>query len=153
MDMKFYKKDARKVRIVREPGIIKSAKMSSSRSSAEYARQIYEMEGDSITLYESFYMLSLNNANNVTDYSLISKGGITGTLVDIRILAKLALDTLAVSVILIHNHPSGTLRPSQADINLTKKIKNGLELLDIKVLDHIIITENKYFSFADEGMI
>ena len=127
--------------------------MSSSRSSAEYARQIYEMEGDSITLYESFYMLSLNNANNVTDYSLISKGGITGTLVDIRILAKLALDTLAVSVILIHNHPSGTLRPSQADINLTKKIKSGLELLDIKVLDHIIITENEYFSFADENMI
>lgn len=150
--MKTYKKKSNQVRLVREPSTIAMAKIKSSRDGAQYARQLYEDCG-SITLYESFYMLSLNNANNVTDYHLISKGGITGTLVDVRIVAKQALDTLAVGVILIHNHPSGTLSPSQADIALTRKIKNGLDLLDIKVLDHMILTEQGYFSFADENMI
>lgn len=150
--MKTYKKKANLVRLVREPSTFQMAKIRSSTNCAEFARQLYQESG-SIGLYESFYMISLNNSNNTTDYNLISQGGITGTVVDIRLVAKIALETLAVGVILVHNHPSGNLKPSQADIQLTRKIKSGLELLDIKVLDHIILTEQSYFSFADECMI
>lgn len=151
--MKTYKKKINRVRLVREEGTFQAAKIRSSINAAEYARQLYAEDGNSITLHETFWMISLNNANNTTDYNKISQGGITGTVVDIRLLAKMALDTLAVGVILVHNHPSGTLKPSKADIQLTKKIKEGFDLIDIKVLDHIILTESGYFSFADENMI
>lgn len=83
----------------------------------------------------------------------LSKGSITGTLVDIRLLFKEALLLGAVSIILAHNHPSGVLRPSQPDMNITKKIKAAGEQLDIKVLDHLIITETNFFSFADENLL
>ena len=83
----------------------------------------------------------------------MSKGGITGTLVDTRLVFKRAIELTATSIILCHNHPSGTLKPSASDISLTKKIKKGGEVLDIKILDHIIITEGSYYSFADEGVL
>ena len=84
----------------------------------------------------------------------MSSGGITGTLVDLRILFAVALKTLAISIIISHNHPSGILRPSHSDIILTNKIKKASELLDIKLLDHIIITPSQeYFSFADDGIL
>ena len=83
----------------------------------------------------------------------LSKGGITGTMVDVRLAFKKALELGAVSIILAHNHPSGTLKPSQADIQLTKKLKTAGESLDIKVLDHVIVTEAGYFSFADDAIL
>ena len=83
----------------------------------------------------------------------LSKGGITGTLVDVRLTMKKALELGAVAIILAHNHPSGTLKPSIADKNLTQKLKIASESLDIKVLDHIIVTEMSYFSFADEAIL
>ena len=83
----------------------------------------------------------------------LSKGGITGTIVDVRLTLKMALQLGAVGMILAHNHPSGTLKPSQADKQLTKKFKLAGESLDIKVLDHLIITEKAYFSFADEQLL
>ena len=83
----------------------------------------------------------------------LSKGGITGTLVDIRLALKKALEVGATGIILVHNHPSGTLKPSEADKQLTKKLKTAGESLDIKVLDHVIITEKSYFSFADENVL
>jgi DNA repair protein RadC len=89
----------------------------------------------------------------VISKSQLSKGGITGTLVDVRLVYKTALETGATGLILCHNHPSGTLKPSDADRQITKKLKLAGESLDIKVLDHLIVTENHYFSFTDEGIL
>ena len=83
----------------------------------------------------------------------LSKGGMTGTLVDTRLVMKQALDVGATAIILAHNHPSGTLKASNADLAITKKLKEAGELLDIKILDHLIITQEAYFSFADEGIL
>lgn len=103
--------------------------------------------------HEEFWILYLNNANKIIEQFQISKGGITGTLVDVRITLRKALEVGAVSLILAHNHPSGNLNPSEADKQLTKKLKTASESLDIKILDHIIVTEKSYFSFADEGLL
>lgn len=103
--------------------------------------------------HEEFWIIYLNNANKIQLKTQMSKGGITGTLVDARLVFKRALELSATSLILCHNHPSGTLKPSASDISLTNKIKKGGEVLDIKILDHIIVTENSYFSFADEGIL
>jgi len=103
--------------------------------------------------HEEFWVIYLNNSNKILQTVQLSKGGITGTVVDIRLAFKTALQLGAVAVILAHNHPSGTLKPSTADIELTKKLKTAGESLDIKVLDHLIVTEKAYFSFADEQML
>ncbi len=103
--------------------------------------------------HEEFWIIYLNNSNKVLQKNQLSKGGITGTLVDVRLALKTAIEVGAVGLILTHNHPSGTLKPSEADKQITTKLKNAGESLDIKVLDHLIITENAYFSFADEGML
>jgi DNA repair protein RadC len=103
--------------------------------------------------HEEFWILYLNNSNKIIKSAQLSKGGITGTVVDVRLAFKEALQLGALGIILAHNHPSGTLKPSQADIQLTKKLKTAGDSLDIKVLDHLIITEKAYFSFADENML
>ncbi len=103
--------------------------------------------------HEEFWILYLNNANKIIEQFQISKGGITGTLVDVRITLRRALELGAISLILAHNHPSGNLNPSEADKQLTSKLKTAAESLDIKVLDHLIVTEKSYFSFADEGLL
>lgn len=103
-------------------------------------------------LHEEFWVLYLNNSNKVIYKSQLSKGGITGTVVDIRLIFKLALEYNATAIILSHNHPSGKLLASDADRDITKKLKFAGEQLDVKVLDHIIITENGYLSFQDEGI-
>jgi len=102
--------------------------------------------------HEEFWVLFLNNFNKVISKAQLSKGGITGTIVDVRLVFRLALENGATSLILCHNHPSGNLQPSNADKQITKKIKLGGESLDVKVLDHLIITETKYYSFVDEGI-
>lgn len=103
--------------------------------------------------HEEFWIVYLNNANTVMHSALLSKGGITGTLVDVRLVLKQALELGAVGLILAHNHPSGTLKPSEADKQVTNKLKVAAEALDIKVLDHVIITQQDYFSFADNVML
>ncbi|MBU0941889.1 MAG: DNA repair protein RadC [Bacteroidetes bacterium] len=102
--------------------------------------------------HEEFWIIYLNNSNKILAKSQLSKGGITGTLVDVRIVFKSALEMGATSLILCHNHPSGTLVPSDADKHITKKLKIAGDSLEIKVLDHLIITETNYFSFVDEGV-
>lgn len=102
---------------------------------------------------EHFYILLLNRRNEVIKHVLISTGGTSGTVVDPKLVFKHALDHLATSIILVHNHPSGNTRPSEQDRRLTTKLKNAGELLDISVLDHIIYTDIAYFSFSDEGLI
>ncbi|RZJ34965.1 MAG: JAB domain-containing protein [Flavobacterium sp.] len=103
--------------------------------------------------HEEFWILYLNNSNKVILSSQLSKGGITGTVVDVRIAFKVAIEQNATGVILVHNHPSGTLVASDADKQITKKLKLAGEHLDVKVLDHVIVTETNYFSFADEGIL
>ena len=103
--------------------------------------------------HEEFWVLYLNNSNKVIYKSQISKGGITGTVVDIRLVFKTALEHHATSVVLTHNHPSGKLMASDADKQITKKLQEAGKHLDILVLDHIIVTEINYFSFADEGIL
>lgn len=103
--------------------------------------------------HEEFWILYLNNANTLLQKFQLSKGGITGTLVDIRLIFKKALELSAVGVILVHNHPSGTLSPSRADKTITNKIKKAGDSLDIKILDHVIITEKACFSFADASIL
>ena len=103
--------------------------------------------------HEEFWILYLNNSNKVIQKHQLSKGGITGTLVDVRLVLKKAIEVNAVSIILAHNHPSGTLKPSAADKAITQKLKTAAQSLDIKVLDHLIVTEKAYFSFADKNLL
>ncbi|MCL6462061.1 MAG: DNA repair protein RadC [Flavobacterium micromati] len=102
--------------------------------------------------HEEFWIIYLNNSNKVISKSQLSKGGITGTLVDVRLVFKTALELGATGLILCHNHPSGALIPSDADKQITRKLKLAGESLEIKVLDHVIITETNYYSFVDEGI-
>lgn len=103
-------------------------------------------------LHEQFWVLLLNRANEVLKPVQISVGGVSGTVADPKLIFKAAIEELASSIILVHNHPSGNLTPSQADKDLTKKVKEAGRLLDIPVLDHLIFTDTSYFSFADEGL-
>jgi DNA repair protein RadC len=103
--------------------------------------------------HEIFVVLFLNRANKINHFEIISEGGITGTVADPRIILRKALEEDAVNIILCHNHPSGSLKPSRADEELTKKIKEAAKLLDITVIDHIIVSEDGYYSFADEGLL
>ena len=103
--------------------------------------------------YEEFWILLLNKANKIIGKFSISEGGLTGTVADPAKIFRKAIENNAVGMILCHNHPSGNIKPSDSDIKLTQKMKEGGKLLDIAVLDHIIIGEEKYFSFADEGLI
>ena len=102
--------------------------------------------------HEEFWIIYLNNSNKVISKSQLSKGGITGTLVDVRLVFKTALELGATGLILCHNHPSGALVPSDADKQITRKLKLAGDSLEIKVLDHVIITETSYYSFVDEGI-
>lgn len=102
---------------------------------------------------EVFGVLYLNRANRINHFEIVSEGGITGTVADPRIILKKALEQNAVSIIVCHNHPSGNLQPSRADEQLTQRLKEAAQLLDIHMLDHVIVSEQGYYSFADEGLI
>ncbi|EDM43796.1 putative DNA repair protein [unidentified eubacterium SCB49] len=132
----------------KESGAVQLKKITSSQSVFQVMQPVL---GD--LPHEEFWVIYLNNSNKILRKMQLSKGGITGTLVDVRLAFKNALEIGAVAIILAHNHPSGTLKPSVADKNLTEKIKTAGLSLDVKVLDHVIITEQAYFSFADEGLI
>ena len=103
--------------------------------------------------HEEFWVLFLNNSNKILAKTHLSKGGMTRTIVDVRIVMKQALEHSATAIVLVHNHPSGVPNPSESDTLLTEKFKSAAESLDIRVLDHIIVTEKNYFSFADESLL
>ncbi len=134
-----------------------NATISMSISSSKDVFDVFKMffSEDTISLQEQFMVMFLNHANDVIGIYPASKGGISGTVVDVRIILAIALKSAAVGIILAHNHPSGNLQPSNADISLTAKLKASASLMDINVLDHIIIAGNKdsFYSFADEGKI
>jgi DNA repair protein RadC len=121
------------------------------RSSTDIAKHFQAMLKDRSS--EAFVVSYLNRANRLIRTEIISEGGMTGTVADPRIILKKALDLRAVNMVLCHNHPSGNLTPSRADEEITHKLKNAAALLDIQVLDHIIVSQQGYFSFADEGLI
>ena len=120
----------------------------SSRDIAEYLQALLKDH-----TYEVFAVVFLNRANKINHFEIISRVGITGTVADPRVIMKKALEEEATSIVLCHNHPSGNLSPSLADEELTKKIKNAAGYFDIKVIDHIIVSEDGYYSFADEGIL
>jgi len=103
--------------------------------------------------HEEFWIMLLDRGNKIKETFRISQGGISGTVIDVRIILKAALEKQASSIILCHNHPSGTLQASDADMKITRKISDAAKIMDITVVDHIIIGLNKYYSFADEGLL
>jgi DNA repair protein RadC len=121
------------------------------RSSRDIATYLKGMLKD--YSYEVFAVIFLNQANKINHFEIISRGGITGTVADPRVILKKALDEKATAIVLCHNHPSGNLQPSRADEELTRKIKEAALYFDIKVIDHIIVSEEGYYSFADEGIL
>lgn len=123
-------------------------KVETSYNCSEILRHLWT---PTIEHHESFYSLMLNRANQVLGFYKVSEGGLNGTVADPRMIFQAALKCNAASIILAHNHPSGNLRPSESDEKLTKKIKEAGLMLDINVLDHIILTPETYYSFADEG--
>jgi len=128
-----------------------SVQKQAIKGSHEVAQYLNEKFKD--LTYEVFAVIFLNQANKIIHFEVISKGGITGTVADPRIILRLALEFGAVSIILCHNHPSGNLNPSNADKAITKKIGDAGSLMDIKLLDHIIVSDEGYYSFMEEGMI
>lgn len=126
-------------------------KISSSKDIYDVLRQIWDE--NKIEMVEEFKVIFLNRGNRVTGVYEASSGGITGTVADPRLILAAAIKSLAVSIILSHNHPSGNLKPSRADEELTLKIKEAAKYHDIRVIDHIIITSERYYSFADEGLL
>lgn len=121
--------------------------VKNSRSVAEYARHLYK---DDIMVRESCFAIFLNRSNQIIGHALISAGGNSSTTIDKKMVAWIAINAFASSVILVHNHPSGNPKPGQADITVTADTRNALKLLDISLLDHIVVTEDKYYSLADE---
>jgi DNA repair protein RadC len=147
--MKKYK-TIRRIKLISEPTDIPNVKITTSKDAYEYMKHFYF---EDVTIFESAFILLLNKSNITTSYVKISQGGTIGTVIDGKLIAKYAIDDLAQGVILVHNHPSGNLSPSTEDINITKKVKESLAILDIKLLDHIIFTTMGYTSMADEGLL
>lgn len=126
-------------------------KIGSSKDAYKVFERVFN--ADTFHWSEEMIMLCVNNSNKVVGFYKISSGGMTGTVVDVRMIFTTALQCAATSIIIAHNHPSGTLIPSDADINLTKKIIEAGKVLDIRLLDHLIITDESFYSFADNGKI
>ena len=124
--------------------------LSGSREAAELFRMLF---ADDIGMFESVFVIYLNQKNVPIGWRKISQGGISSSIVDVRLVLVPALNCLASGFIICHNHPSGNLNPSREDKHITEKLKEAGKLLDIQMMDHLIITEDNYFSFADDGMI
>ena len=125
-------------------------KIRSAQDIYNYARKFYF---DDINIYESVFIIMLNKAMNTIGYAKISQGGVSSCLVDKKIVAKYAIESLASAVILVHNHPSGCLKPSKYDDQRTKEINGCLQVFDIRLLDHVIISEDSFYSYNDEGRL
>jgi DNA repair protein RadC len=138
------------LRAKKTPTNFEKTKIISSNDAFKVISQFYF---DDIDIFESFFILCLNRNNQTIAYAKISQGGVSGTVVDIKLIAKYAIDCLASGVILAHNHPSGNLKPSPEDIKITERAREALKILDIQVLDHVILTSDGYYSFGDEGII
>jgi DNA repair protein RadC len=127
--------------------VVEKEKITGSKDVFEYFHHLSDLRN------EEFWVMFLNRANKIITSQKVSQGGITGTVADIRLILKGAMDNFATGIVLCHNHPSGNLAPSNEDKDLTQKVKQAAKLIDINVLDHIIVSDAGYFSFADEGLL
>lgn len=132
----------------KEAEVFNNNKITGSKDAADYFQPLL---GD--LNHEEFWIMLLDRGNKILDAFRISQGGISGTVIDVRIILKTALEKLGSSLILCHNHPSGTMQASDSDLKITRKISDAAKLMDMQVLDHIIIGQNKYLSLADEGLL
>src|ERR1035437_8776372 len=132
---------------------VKASERRQIKTSKDCESVFREIWSSSMEFKEEFYIILLNRANKVLGWYKVSEGGMSGTVVDPKLVFSIALKSLASSLVLAHNHPSGNLKPSTEDIHLTKRLKEAGALLEIPVLDHLILTNDGYFSFADEGMM
>ena len=139
------------VKLSYKPKFKNQQKVTCSEDAYKYLLSTYKK--GTICYKEYFKVLSLNQANQILGYTLISEGGLTETIADIRLIFQAALLTNSVALILVHNHPSGNLKPSPEDIRLTKQVREASNFMRIKILDHIILSDTEYYSFADEGML
>ena len=135
------------------PSYCPKIKVTNIETGVNAARTIYQILEAEIELREYFILMFLNRSNIISSYYLLSIGGINGTIADIRLAFGIALKCLANAIIIIHNHPSGNLQPSDADLKLTNKFKEAGILLEIPILDHIILTKESYFSFEEHGLL
>ena len=126
-------------------------KLENSRESFELI--LNNWDENRIEMQEEVKLILLNRSNKVLGIYSLASGGITGCIVDVRLILSVALKTLATGIIVVHNHPSGNLNPSREDLKLTKQLKEAAQLMNITLLDHLIITRDNYYSFADEGML
>jgi len=149
--MKYFKGKLPELKLVYKKGEEKRFKVSSSKDAYKGLKELYDL--DIIEYCESSVVLYLNRANNTLGWKLISQGGISGTVIDPKIIYATALQCGASAIILSHNHPTGILSPSDADKRVTKTIVDAGKLFDIQVLDHIIVTTDGYYSFRDEGLM
>ena len=126
-----------------------------SSQSIKSSKDVYEIFEPLVSdlPHEEFWILLLNRSNRIIGKSKVSQGGVAGTVIDTKLIMKSAIENLASSIILCHNHPSGNLNPSGSDIDITNKIKTAANCLDMKLLDHIIVTDHSYYSFLDEGKL
>ena len=129
---------------------VRKVKIGNSTEVATYFKQIWP---EDINYKECFMVLYLNRANNTIGYSVISKGGVSSTIADVRIIMQEALLCNASAIILAHNHPSGNMKASQSDIQLTNKINEACKIMEISLLDHLILSELEFYSFTDEGIL
>jgi DNA repair protein RadC len=148
---KTYKSTVSNISLKAEKSDFPKVQVTQSSDAADFISQFY---GDDLGIYESFFLVLLNRASTTTGYVKISQGGTAGTVIDVKMISKYAIESLSAGVILAHNHPTGITHPSKSDIDNTKKVKKALNLFDIKVLDHIILgPDSNYYSFADEGTL
>jgi DNA repair protein RadC len=134
----------------RNPSRIQRAKISTSNDAYAIIRKFYKHD---INVYESLFLLMLDRGNVTVGFVKISQGGVSSTTADMKMIIRYVTSSLASAVIIAHNHPSGKLRPSDNDIELTKKVKEALSLLEVKLLDHVILADKDYFSFSDDGLL
>ena len=147
--MKVYNKTIPEIKLKAKNGSIKKVKFTKSEDCYKYFLEIFDEE--SLEVYEQAMVVFLNNSTETVGWYKASQGGISGTVIDVRLILKAALDCYGTSMIICHNHPSGRLVPSDADNKITDKLKRASDLIDIKLLDHLIITTYGFYSYQDEG--
>ena len=149
--MKTYKSNLPQITLKLKKGEELNCKIKTSKDAADLFRKIWDV--DTLPIHETMICIFLNRQNNTIGWFKVSQGGLNGTIVDNRLILATALNCLASGIIMCHNHPSGNTNPSEADIKVTKKLKECAEMMDISVLDHVILTEDEYYSMVDNGVI
>lgn len=144
-------KQVAEVQISYYPSLISDFKIGNSRDSFDIV--LNDWDSNTLEMQEEVKVLLLNRSNQTLGLYALAKGGLTSCVVDVRIILSVALKSLATGIILVHNHPSGNLKPSQDDLKITEQLNSACKLLNIQLLDHLIITKHDYFSFADEGIL